>query len=164
MAADPVSPLTTRQAKEALASVVTFISCSMPGTAWSRRPRSPQSNLTRVAFLAVTLLVFFRPALASDGCPHPPVPRAAIYANVSGGAGRDEWRVRYACDAGYELFGDAERTCKKGEWRGDAPHCAANVALHRPASASSESGSGGRASNAVDGRASPVHEVREKLP
>lgn len=38
--------------------------------------------------------------LAGDGCPHPPVPAAATYVNVTGGLGEDEWDVRYVCNIG----------------------------------------------------------------
>ena len=38
--------------------------------------------------------------LAGTGCPHPPVPAAATYVNVTGGLGEDEWRVRYVCNIG----------------------------------------------------------------
>ena len=39
-------------------------------------------------------------SLASKGCPHPPVPAAATYVNVTGGLGEDEWHVRYVCNIG----------------------------------------------------------------
>ena len=38
--------------------------------------------------------------LASKGCPHPPVPAAATYVNVTGGLAEDEWHVRYVCNIG----------------------------------------------------------------
>lgn len=38
--------------------------------------------------------------LAGEGCPHPPVPAAATYVNVTGGLGEDEWHVRYVCNIG----------------------------------------------------------------
>ena len=76
--------------------------------------------------------------------------------------------LRYSCDPGYELFGSEERSCKDGDWPDDdeededddggLPHCAVNVALGKPATASSESSAGGAASNAVDGRRATVHE------
>ncbi len=97
------------------------------------------------------------------GCRFPPVPLAATYSNVSGGAGEEEWSIRYSCDPGYELFGAESLSCDGGEWEDEdeeesRPHCAVNVALGKPASSSSESSAGGAASNAVDGRRATVHE------
>ncbi len=92
-------------------------------------------------------------------CPYPSVPSAATYVNISGGVGESEWRIKYACDPGYELFGRPERSCEGGEWEKeeDLPHCAVNVALHKPAMSSSSAG-GSRAGAAVDGSATSVHE------
>ncbi len=121
-------------------------------------------------FLAYFVCLTCSAEAKDEGCRFPSVPPAATYANVSGGAGQPEWTVRYSCDAGYELFGEAERSCEGGEWEfeedeeeaggveGLPTHCAVNVALGRPASSSSESGAGGAASNAVDGRRATVHE------
>ncbi len=94
---------------------------------------------------------------ASSPCPFPAVPYAATYSNVSGGPDGSSWSIAYRCDAGFELFGEAERECEEGEWKGEAPHCATNVAVSKPAKASSEVGAG-VASKAVDGRRSTVHE------
>ena len=81
--------------------------------------------------------------------------------NVSGGPDSASWKIRYDCDAGFELFGKADRECSDGEWeRHDeefVAHCATNVALSKPAEASSEVGAG-TAAKAVDGRRSTVHE------
>ena len=41
--------------------------------------------------------------LAGDGCPHPPVPAAATYVNVTGGLGEGRWGVRYVCDTGNNI-------------------------------------------------------------
>ena len=43
--------------------------------------------------------------LAGNGCPHPPVPAAATYVNVTGGLGEDEWHVRYVCNIGTSSSG-----------------------------------------------------------
>ena len=83
------------------------------------------------------------------------------YVNVSGGPDSPSWKIRYDCDAGFELFGKADRQCAGGEWEEHdeefVAHCATNVALSKPAEASSEVGAG-TASKAVDGRRSTVHE------
>ena len=42
-------------------------------------------------------------SLASEGCPHPPVPAAATYVNVTGGLGEGRWGVRYVCDTGNNI-------------------------------------------------------------
>ena len=100
----------------------------------------------------VAFWTFSTSAAASANCPFPSVPYAASYANVSGGPDSAEWKIRYKCDAGFELFGEDERKCEDGEWEGDdddLPHCATNVAVSKPAKASSEVGAG-LASKAVD--------------
>ena len=83
------------------------------------------------------------------------------YVNVSGGPDSASWKIRYDCDAGFELFGKADRECAAGQWEEHgaefAAHCATNVALSKPAEASSEVGAG-TAAKAVDGRRSTVHE------
>ena len=93
-------------------------------------------------------------------CPHPSVPYASTYQNISGGPDDSRWKVKYICDKGYELFGAAVRECDDGRWPDDEdslPLCGVNVAHHKPAKASSEKGRG-YASNAVDGKSSTVHE------
>lgn len=41
-------------------------------------------------------------------------------------------KVKYSCDVGYELFGNATRICKAdGTWSGKEPVCATNIARHR---------------------------------
>ena len=90
-------------------------------------------------------------------CPHPPVPYAATYTNVTGGLNRSQWSIKYVCDRGYTLFGEASRNCNEGQWKGSMPVCAVNVALNKPASASSVN-NGGKPANAVDGKTSTVHE------
>lgn len=95
--------------------------------------------------------------VSGDNCPHPAVPYAATYVNSSGGADQTQWKVKYICDSGYELFGDDVRECSDGKWKGDLPTCAVNVAMHKPASSSSTNG-GGDANNAVDGKTTTVHE------
>ena len=93
-------------------------------------------------------------------CPHPAVPYAATYTNVTGGPNRPTWTIKYICDRGYTLFGEASRDCLNGKWKGDLPNCAVNVALHKPASASSVN-NGGQPQNAVDGKTSTVHEGKK---
>ena len=94
------------------------------------------------------------------------MPYAATYTNVTGGPDRSIWTVKYVCDRGYTLFGEETRDCKDSKWKGALPMCAVNVALHKPASASSVH-NGGRPGNAVDGKTSTVHEgkkiVKESL-
>lgn len=97
---------------------------------------------------------------SSTSCPHPAVPFAATYQNISGGPDGPDWKIKYVCDRGYELIGGPEESaCSSGAWPPDKerPRCAVNVALNKPAAASSET-EGGPASNAVDGRTSTVHE------
>ena len=97
-------------------------------------------------------------------CPHPSVPYASKYQNISGGPNdvSGSWKIKYICDSGYELFGDDIRECREGRWPEDSlPICAVNVARHKPASASSQKGRG-YASNAVDGKSSTVHEGKVK--
>ena len=48
----------------------------------------------------LTWMVLVGKCLASKGCPHPPVPAAATYVNVTGGLAEDEWHVRYVCNIG----------------------------------------------------------------
>ena len=107
-------------------------------------------------FLSFLLLLSVS-VLGEDRCPHPAVPYAATYTNITGGPGGSQWVIKYVCDSGYTLFGDAERECKSGQWVGSLPACAVNVALHKPASASSVN-NGGMPKNAVDGKTSTVHE------
>ena len=98
--------------------------------------------------------------IRSSKCPHPSVPYASKYQNISGGPNdvSGSWKIKYICDSGYELFGDDVRECSEGRWPEDSlPICAVNVARHKPASASSQKGRG-YASNAVDGKSSTVHE------
>ncbi len=112
----------------------------------------------RKCFIIFGVFLFIGSSIAA--CPFPSVPYAARYVNVTGGAGQSNWKIKYVCDSGYELFGDDVRECKNGEWRGDEdelPHCAVNVALNKPASSSSQVG-GGAAQNAVDGKTGTVHE------
>lgn len=94
---------------------------------------------------------------SSEVCHHPAVPFAAKYLNVTGGLDEDNWTIKYICDSGYELFGEESRECQQGQWKGDLPHCAVNVALNKPATASSQAGKGDP-NNGVDGRKSTVHE------
>ena len=35
--------------------------------------------------------------------------------NVSGGPDSASWKIRYDCDAGFELFGKADRECSDGK-------------------------------------------------
>ncbi len=93
-------------------------------------------------------------------CPHPAVPYAATYINVTGGPTSSSWSVKYVCDRGFELFGQESRDCKEGKWKGSLPTCAVNVALHKPASSSSVN-NGGNPENAVDGKTSTVHEGKK---
>ena len=39
------------------------------------------------------------------GCPHPPLPAAANYVNVTGGLDEESWHVRYICNIGEEREG-----------------------------------------------------------
>jgi len=96
----------------------------------------------------------------SEFCPHPSVPYAATYTNVTGGPSRTSWTVKYVCDRGYTLFGEETRLCKDSEWKGSLPMCLVNVALHKPASASSVT-NGGKPGNAVDGKTNTVHEGKK---
>ena len=34
------------------------------------------------------------------GCPHPAIPAAATYTNLTGGLGQETWTVKYTCDNG----------------------------------------------------------------
>ena len=98
----------------------------------------------------------------SEFCPHPSVPYAATYTNVTGGPSRSSWTVKYVCDRGYTLFGEETRLCKDSEWKGSLPMCLVNVALHKPASASSVT-NGGKPGNAVDGKTNTVHEGKKLM-
>lgn len=49
----------------------------------------------------------------------------------------DQGTARYACLPGYERFGDAERKCVDGQWAGQAPLCAINIAIRQNAQQSS---------------------------
>ena len=98
----------------------------------------------------------------SEFCPHPSVPYAATYTNVTGGPARTSWTVKYVCGRGYTLFGEETRLCKDSEWKGSLPMCLVNVALHKPASASSVT-NGGKAGNAVDGKTNTVHEGKKLM-
>ena len=99
-------------------------------------------------------------ALAAENCPFPAVPYAATYSNLTGGPTSSEWKVKYICDIGYSLFGEETRRCETGKWKGNLPICAVNVAIHKPASASSVA-NGGQPQNAVDGKTSTVHEGKK---
>ena len=93
-------------------------------------------------------------------CPHPSVPYASTYQNISGGPGdtSGSWKIKYICDKGYELFGDDIRECRDGRWpKSSLPICSVNVANHKPATSSSVVNLG-HAGNAVDGKSSTVHE------
>ena len=108
----------------------------------------------------VCLISFALHCNADEFCPHPSVPYAATYTNVTGGPNQSAWTIKYVCDRGYTIFGEETRHCKDSKWKGALPMCAVNVALHKPASASSVH-NGGRPGNAVDGKTSTVHEGRE---
>ena len=97
---------------------------------------------------------------AAELCPFPAVPYAASYSNLTGGPTASKWSVQYNCDKDYEIFGEQTRHCVDGKWKGDLPMCAINVAIHKPASASSVA-NGGRPQNAVDGKTSTVHEGKK---
>ena len=99
-------------------------------------------------------------AETAQNCPFPAVPYAATYRNLTGGPLTSEWSVQYICDIGYSLFGEDTRFCRDGKWSGDLPLCAVNVAVDKPAEASSVN-NGGRPQNAVDGRTSTVHEGKK---
>lgn len=115
-------------------------------------PSSSRLSTTSSFFYFLTLLCCVR-----SSCVHPSVPYAASYANVTGGLGQDQWKIKYGCDNGFELFGEEYRECQGGKWSDQVPHCAVNVALHKPASSSSEVGEA-KAGKAVDGRKTTVHE------
>ena len=93
-------------------------------------------------------------------CPHPSVPYASTYQNISGGPDdlSGSWKIKYICDNGYELFGNDIRECRNGNWpKSSLPICSVNVARYKPASSSSVVNLG-HAGNAVDGKSSTVHE------
>ena len=93
-------------------------------------------------------------------CPHPSVPYASTYQNISGGPDdlSGSWKIKYICDNGYELFGNDIRECRNGNWpKSSLPICSVNVARFKPASSSSVVNLG-HAGNAVDGKSSTVHE------
>ena len=122
------------------------------------------SNLTAHAwtfyFLSFFVCLTTPSAWAADSalnCPHPSVPLAAKYTNITGGPDQTSWKVKYTCDSGYSLFGEAERECADGKWKKAVPQCAVNVAKYKPASSSSQA-KGGEARKAVDGKTSTVHE------
>ena len=119
-----------------------------------------QPSIWTLDFLSkfVCLTVLLVPVWAQKPCPQPAVPYAATYSNVT--YDPNNWSIKYICDRGYTLFGDPERNCLNGKWKGDLPTCAVNVALHKPASSSSFT-NGGQPQNAVDGRTSTVHEGRQ---
>ena len=108
----------------------------------------------------VTLFLGSKTATAAELCPFPAVPYAASYSNLTGGPTASKWSVQYNCDKDYEIFGEQTRHCVDGKWKGDLPMCAVNVAIHKPASASSVA-NGGRPQNAVDGKTSTVHEGKK---
>ena len=110
----------------------------------------------KLILLSITLTYSW----AQKVCPHPAVPYAATYTNVTGGPAASNWKINYVCDRGYTLFGEKARECKEGKWKGDLPVCAVNVALNKPASSSSTN-NGGRPENAVDGKTSSVHEGKK---
>ena len=111
-------------------------------------------------FVCLTTCSFFTLVSSresSSNCPHPSVPFAAKYINVTGGPDQPDWKIKYSCDSGYVLFGEPERICADGKWKKNVPQCAVNVAKYKPASSSSEA-KGGEARKAVDGKTSTVHE------
>jgi len=116
-------------------------------------------------FVCLTAGNFPPIAVAADdagNCPHPTVPYAATYLNITGGPDSRQWKIKYNCDSGYELFGEDVAECTDGRWRwdpdfGSPPKCAVNVARNKPASSSSMT-SGGHPGNAVDGKVTTVHE------
>ena len=115
-----------------------------------------------LTFLYVTRAIVSTAELDIRGsrCPHPSVPYASIYQNISGGPddSTGSWKIKYICDTGYELFGNDIRECRDGLWpKKSLPICSVNVARHKPATASSVVNLG-HAGNAVDGKSSTVHE------
>lgn len=92
-------------------------------------------------------------------CNHPAVP---LYAKVTltNQARTSGTVATYACDEGYELFGDSSSVCTdKGKWSGDLPYCAVNVAYGKPTHQSSTTREG-NAKNANDGNATAVHDSK----
>ena len=114
-------------------------------------------------FLFVTRTVVVSAAeldIRGSRCPHPSVPYASTYQNISGGPDdlSGSWKIKYICDNGYELFGNDIRECRNGKWpKKSLPICSVNVARFKPASSSSVVNLG-HAGNAVDGKSSTVHE------
>ena len=106
----------------------------------------------------LTYLVCLTRATLALNCPHPSVPYAATYLNITGGPDGSAWKIKYNCDSGYELFGEDVAECKDGKWMAEPmPKCAVNVARNKPATASSQT-EGGQPGNAVDGKVTTVHE------
>ena len=121
-------------------------------------------------YLAVSILIFLYVTrtivsaaeldIRGSRCPHPSVPYASIYQNISGGPDdtSGSWKIKYICDNGYELFGNDIRECRDGQWpKKSLPICSVNVAQYKPATSSSVINLG-HAGNAVDGKSSTVHE------
>ena len=57
------------------------------------------SSLRTLSWISWSMLSLVRGVLG-EGCPHPPVPAAATYVNVTGGLGQGSWHVRYVCNIG----------------------------------------------------------------
>ena len=139
----------------AMASKMAMIQPHRMGSSWTFYFLSYYVCLT--LFLEGTC---FNSVSAAELCPFPAVPYAASYSNLTGGPTASKWSVQYNCDKDYEIFGEKTRHCVDGKWKGDLPICAVNVAIHKPASASSVA-NGGRPENAVDNKKSTVHEGKK---
>jgi hypothetical protein len=94
------------------------------------------------------LLCFASLARCSEthACPQPAVPFAASYVNTTKVSDHSDWSVRYSCDDGFDLFGDADNECLGGKWIRRPPECLFDVAKLKPAAASSQA-NGGEARN-----------------
>lgn len=94
-------------------------------------------------------------------CGHPAVPlNAKVQLRNNETAIPSGTVATYSCDEGYELFGNANRTCSpKGRWQGDLPFCGTNIALLKPANQSTTV-RGGAAANGNDGEFTTVHDGR----
>jgi len=118
------------------------------------------STISILLYVTRTIVSTAELDIRGSRCPHPSVPYASIYQNISGGPDdiSGSWKIKYICDNGYELFGNDIRECRDGRWpKSSLPICSVNVALHKPASSSSVVNLG-YAGNAVDGKSSTVHE------
>ena len=120
------------------------------------------ASLVSIIFFVTRTVVVSAAELDIRGsrCPHPSVPYASTYQNISGGPDNlsGSWKIKYICDNGYELFGNDIRECRNGNWpKSSLPICSVNVARYKPASSSSVVNLG-YAGNAVDGKSSTVHE------